>query len=169
MFATVVPECQIPDLASFIRKLNFCIVQDADSHRVVIYVDYRLHGDTNGKPAHDETKFRRHHGKIVACDGQINDQTARVVEALTRFVRHPFDRYNGIRISAAFDKPGYQSKVVIKLDRGSAAEVCYAIAKVMFTTCFRGQIHYADSDTLSELEAEDRQFDSPIPAYAMSH
>lgn len=170
MSITVASEYEVPITDSFIQQLDFCIVQDDSSHRTVIYVNHRLHGDTEGKTAHDETKFHRQHGKIVAGYGQINDQTARVVEALERFIWHPFDRYDGIRILSAFDSADYVSKIVIKLEKGhTATEVCYAIAKAMFRTCFRAHIQYADCDTLSELEAEDRRIDSPVPAYAMSY
>lgn len=173
MFATAVPECQVPDLASFIQQVNIGIFQDG--RRLVLCIDRPIYVNTDGKTPHNETKFYRQGGEIFAHHGQASESTKRVVDALGRFVSRPFDRYTGIRILSMFDSPddnfNNSTKIVIDLlsDGHTAEEVAYAVVKALLRTCFRISFQRLDHDTPSELEVSDRLFDQYVPAYAMSH
>lgn len=153
-----------------LQVVQFGIVRPDAQRRAVIYINRPIHVvDRLNKVKHDETKFHRlPNVGIVADHGVANDLTLSVVETLEYFVRHPFDRYSGVRILRAFDNPAYASKIVFKIGHDHVVEAaCYVIAMLVCGSGFASEITYLDSDTPSDIESQDRDADKCIPVYAM--
>lgn len=166
--------CLTSDNDSKLQLVQFGIVGPNERRRMALYINIPLYVASANAFNHYETKFHKlPGGRIAAYKGSANDQTVSIVQALEHFVRHPFDRYTGLRISKAFDQPTFAengTKLVFRLgSEHTVDDVCIHLG--MLLSRHSGQFSISDlgSDTYSALEEEDAIRDADMPFYNVRH